>query len=99
MAGGMCEKARGRKKLKGSSVTSELRVLGSVPNLGAKGLVNVRVFTTMVAMLSSKAFGAPAHARRHLKGQSGQAPALLFPGELFPDSSTWKLIAFFGGPT
>lgn len=47
-------------------MTSESRVLGSVPSLGAKGLAKVRVFTTMVAVLSSKASGAPAHARKQL---------------------------------
>lgn len=98
MAGGMCEEARGRKKIKGSNVTSESRVLGSVPSLGSKGLATVKVFTTMVAVLSSKASGAPAYAGRQLKGQSGQAAALLSPGELFPESSTWKLTTFFGCP-
>lgn len=79
-------------------MTSESRVLGSVPSLGAKGLAKVRVFTTMVAVLSSKASGAPAHARKQLKGQSGQAAALLSPGELFPESLTWRLRTFFWLP-
>lgn len=76
-------------------MTSESRVLGSDPSLGAKGLAKIRMFTTMVAVLNIKASSAPEYARRQLKGQSGQVATLLSPGELFPESSTWKLTTFF----